>query len=263
MKVVTILNEKGGCGKTTLSGNLAAGLARQGYNVVLIDADPQYDLTVSVGLSHASNFYDLVVRKAEWQQVIKAVPESFYLDDTVKNPGRLFIVPGNVETEGISGRIQNTPDIIMKRVKQLANTIDYVIFDTSPTPSPLHPSIVLASDFILSPTDCARFGALNGLPNSMAHTDDFYQSALQYGYKAGRIVGVIPNKYRRTVIHDQILDHLKKEYGKLVYPPLYQYIAYEDAQLRNMSIFTYAPESDAAKQMGNIVKKVEGLEVVA
>ncbi len=258
MKVITLLNEKGGCGKSTLASNIGGGLAMRGHNVLLIDADPQYDLTIALGFQDEPDFYDLCVREADWRDILHEVPARHFRHDA-GDSGRLFIVLGNVETEGIAARIRENPAIIRQRVKQLANRVDFVIFDTSPTPSPLHPAIVLATDYIIAPTDCERFGALNGLSNSIAHTETFSDAAQERGIAAGRVVGIVPNKYRRTVIHDQIITKLKQEYGALIWPSLWQHIAYADAQLRSKTIFAYAPESNAAKQMWSIVKRVEKL----
>lgn len=258
MKVVTLLNEKGGCGKSTLASNIGGGLAMRGYNVLLIDADPQYDLTIAMGFRDEPDFYDLCVRGEDWRNILHEVPAHHFRPDA-SDGGRLFIVLGNVETEGIAARIRENPAIIRQRVKQLADRIDFVIFDTSPTPSPLHPAIVLATDYIIAPTDCERFGALNGLPNSIAHTETFSDAAQAHGIVSGRVMGIVPNKYRQTVIHDRIIKQLKQDYGALVWSPLGQYIAYADAQLESKTIFAHAPESEAAHQMLAIVKRVEQL----
>ena len=70
MKIVTLLNEKGGVGKTTLATHLAAGLAIRGKRVILVDADPQGHATIAFGLSKEPGFYDLIVRNAPFQKVL-------------------------------------------------------------------------------------------------------------------------------------------------------------------------------------------------
>ena len=60
MQIITIFNEKGGVGKTTLAGLIGAGLALKGHRVLLIDADGQGDLTINLGLPNAAGFFRFV-----------------------------------------------------------------------------------------------------------------------------------------------------------------------------------------------------------
>ena len=73
MKTITLLNEKGGVGKTTMAMTLACGLARDGFRVLLVDSDPQATATLGLGLVHEPGFYDLVQRKEAWGKLIRPV----------------------------------------------------------------------------------------------------------------------------------------------------------------------------------------------
>ena len=70
MKTITLLNEKGGVGKTTLSTHLAAYLALRGKKVILVDADAQAHATVTLGIAKSSGFYDLMVRDDSFQRLV-------------------------------------------------------------------------------------------------------------------------------------------------------------------------------------------------
>ena len=71
MKIVTLLNEKGGVGKTTTATHLAAGLAIRGHRVLLLDTDPQGHATVTLGNKKMPGFYDLMVRNAAFEDIVR------------------------------------------------------------------------------------------------------------------------------------------------------------------------------------------------
>jgi chromosome partitioning protein len=78
MHVITLLNEKGGVGKTTLATHIGAGLAVRGLRVIIIDADPQGHATVSLGMQRKPGLYDLLVRDASFTSVLQQVPHETY-----------------------------------------------------------------------------------------------------------------------------------------------------------------------------------------
>jgi chromosome partitioning protein len=74
LKAITLLNEKGGVGKTTLATHFAAGLTLRDLRVLLIDTDPQAHATTTFGLKKEPALHDLLVREAEFTDVLRAVP---------------------------------------------------------------------------------------------------------------------------------------------------------------------------------------------
>src|SRR5262245_24919058 len=110
MKIITLLNEKGGVGKTTMAATIGAGLAIMGYRVMLIDADPQGHLTLSFGIKRQYSLYNLLVRDEEFSKpgIVVPVPPEVYALPNAKTPstGRLFIVPGNRETRLIAQALE-------------------------------------------------------------------------------------------------------------------------------------------------------------
>lgn len=263
MKVVTFLNEKGGVGKTTLAANIGAGLAIMGYRVMLVDADPQGHLTISFGVKKAHSLYDLLVRDAEFNDngIVQTIPSDVYALPNAKMPdsGRLFIVPGNRETRLIAQALDSEPFAIRNRMLELAesNTIDFVIFDTSPTPSSFHALIYLATDHILYPTE-VTYLSFDGLVASIQSTTGYSKKRVENGLSEIKLTGIIPTKFRsKTLEHQEKLKSLKQGFGSLVWQPLPQSVVWEEALARRRSIFNYAFDHPAAADAWKVVRMVK------
>jgi chromosome partitioning protein len=249
MKVITLSNEKGGVGKSTISMHLAAGLAILGRRVLLIDADAQANATVGLGLQKEPGFYELLVRNARWQNVLKVLPPEVYEPPQMSSKGLLAVLPGNNETQLIQHKIQDAFAIV-KRIAELKDNLDYVIIDTSPTPSLLHGAIYLATDGVLYPTLCETF-SLQGLIETMDNVKGAPGKEIS-------TLGIIPNMYRgKTVEHTENLAELKKEFGDLVWDPLALRITWSEANTMRKTVFAIAPESAASEDAWRIVQRAE------
>lgn len=262
MKVLTFLNEKGGVGKTTLAGTIASGLAIMGYRVLMLDADPQGHLTIAFDIAKQHSLYDLFVRDAEFSDegiVHPISPDVYALPNARTNQGRLFVVPGNRETRLIAQALESEPLTLHQRMRELAesNTIDVVIFDTSPTPSPLHAQIYLATDHMLYPTEVAYL-SFDGLVASFKNTQRFSKRRQQYGIGDIKLTGIIPTKFRsKTLEHQEQYKALRKGFGELVWNPLPMSVVWEEAMARRRSIFRYAYDHPAASDAWKIVRRVK------
>jgi chromosome partitioning protein len=257
MNIVSLLNEKGGVGKTTLAVNLAAGLAIRGKKVILVDADAQAHATIAFGLKKEAGFYDLIVRQAKFQDVLRLVPPDRYAapEDAHSIGGQLMVIPSNIETRSIA---QNISDAfaILKRFQQLRDAIDYVVFDTAPTPSLLHSSIYMATDGIIYPTKLETW-SFDGLRESVTHKDQFNPIRAQYGLPEIRVLGIVPTMTRlQTVEHSENLSLLRKAFGNLVWQAIPERTIWAETSSLRRSIFSIAPDSKSATDIWRIVDKV-------
>ncbi len=263
MKVITFLNEKGGVGKTTLATHIAAGLAIRGLRVVLIDSDPQGNATSAVGLEKLPNFYNLTVRNASWREVLKPVHPDVYNEPHETSKGQLLAVSGNKESRNIANMISDNR-LIRRRFQEIKNAVDFIIVDTSPTPSLLHASITVASDYVVMPTDCEAFSTLEGLPDSIQHTGSIRADAAEHNVDVARLLAIVPNKYReKTVSHNEVIDYLRGQYGDLVWEPINMAIVFSEAQLLRQFLFGHAPTSRATAQMWSLVDRIRQEVVVS
>lgn len=256
MHVLTLLNEKGGVGKTTLATHIATGLAVRGYRVILIDADPQGHATVALGLQRGPGLYDLLVREESFAQVLQPVPSEHYAIPGQKVEGQLYIVASNAETRAIP-LMTSDGLIVLKRLSELRDSVDVVIFDTSPTPSLLHASIYMATNAIVYPTEC-EYLSLDGLVQSLSHKDMVQPTRQQWGLDTLEVMGIVPMKYRaKTLLHMRNLKSLQKQFGQKVWPPIALRTIWGEASLMRRPVFHLAPDSDAAGEVWDVVKRVE------
>lgn len=260
MKVLTFLNEKGGVGKTTLAGTIASGLAIMGYRVLMLDADPQGHLTISFGVKKQHSVYDLLVREADFNDpgIVHAIPPEIYAmpDNNKKQPGRLFLVPGNRETRLVAQALDSEPFAIRNRLLELEQNdiVDFVIVDTSPTPSVFHAMIYLATDHILYPTE-VNFLSFDGLLESIRHTTGYSKQKRQSGLNEIKLTGIIPTKFRgKTLEHQEKYRSLREGFGELVWQPLPMSVVWEEAMARHLSIFRYAYDHPAASDAWKVVR---------
>lgn len=254
MKTITLLNEKGGVGKTTLSTYLAVGLTMRGHRVLFIDGDAQANGTAALKLPRVPAFYDLCVRNASWQSVVTRVPPKVYGGDA--RGGDLYAVPSNFETRNIVGSMRGR-EVLRARLRELHNSFDYCVFDTQPNPTQLHDAINLATDFIVVPTDCEAFSAWQGLPDSLEHIETLRSEVERAGLDVARLLAIIPNKFRaKTALHQSFLKALLEQYGSLVWEPIPQRTALSESQAMQEFLYTAAPQMDVTKLMWRYVDRV-------
>lgn len=262
MKIITFLNEKGGVGKTTMAGTIAAGLAILGHRVLMIDADPQGHLSLMYGVKKQHSLYDLLVRDAEFSDpgIVHAIAPEVYAMPNAKQPteGRLFIVPGNRETRLIAQALEGELFAVRKKMEELAeaNVVDVVIFDTSPTPSALHGQIYVATQYIIYPSELSYL-SLDGLVESIKSTTGYSKQKQEKGLEEIKLAGIIPTKFRPKVLeHQEKYQQLQslRGFGHLVWHPIPLSVVWEESMARHRSIFSYAYDQPAASDAWQIVR---------
>jgi chromosome partitioning protein len=259
MRIITLLNEKGGVGKTTLAVTLASGLAIRGARVVLVDADAQANATLALGQVDAPGLYDLLVREHSFDETLVRIPDANFADQEAR--GELLLIRSNVETKNIANSL---PDaiIVQERLADLDGWADYVVIDTSPSPDLFHSAILIATDAVVFPCIC-EMGALVGLTKSHSRLKTASNFRASVGKPPIEALGIVPTFYRSsTVLHGINLGKLRDEWGDLVWREVPQRVTWGEASQMQQSIFAYAPSSDAARDGWEIVDHVETAKVI-
>lgn len=255
MQVITLLNEKGGVGKTTLAVHIAAGLALAGKRVLLIDADAQGNATLATGYEPSPGLYQLLVRNAAFRDVVQVVPGERYSLPDAPSQGVLGLIPSNLETRNIANSI---PDVmaVHKRMSELHGAIDYVVIDTSPTPSLLHGAIFMATDYIIIPT-LMEFLGINGMVQSIEHASMFIENKKTLQMPPLRVMGIAPTMVRmNTIEHSENIAELQSTYGDMVWEPITHRIAWGEAMNRQQPVWVVDPGGKAAAEAQKLVQRV-------
>ncbi len=212
MRIISIANQKGGCGKTTTSINLAASLASNGRRVLLIDLDPQAHATSGLNIKADLSIYNVLSKithkKAKINEIIQNIGENFDIA-----PSSMILSTIEQELSGEIGRESRLWDTL----KSFQSNYDYILIDCPPNLGILTINALRAASEIIIPVEASRF-SLEGVSQltsiidlvkeRLNHTVDFqvlvtnFDSRLQHSFKMlEKIKTDYKNRMFSNIIH--------------------------------------------------------------
>jgi chromosome partitioning protein len=245
-KTISIVQRKGGVGKSTGCLNLACAFAERGLRVLIIDLDDQQNATRSIS-ALASPLNETPASSGNIEDLF--LKDEINLKDVVVETGwkNVMILPASNNLSGVVKYLDSEigAHLILKEKLSKTNQFDMILIDTSPSQNILVVNALCASDYMLIPLS-SKYLSMQGLSQTLASFKKI-NSRLNPDIKLLGIAFV--NHDKRNVLANEIVEQVKEKYANELFKTIIGInIKIEEAQVNKESILTYSPEDRGAMQ---------------
>jgi chromosome partitioning protein len=244
-RVISFANQKGGVAKTTTTLNLGVALAEQELKVLLVDLDPQGNLTMSQGLNPDTierSMFDVLVHRLPIQEVIHHTE----VDLAVSS---IDLAGAELALSSMIGRER----ALEKALAPVKENYDYVLIDTPPSLGLLTINALVASNGVIVPVQC-EYLSLRGLVQ-LENTLSMIRENLNPDVG---IEGILPTMYDTRTLHSrEAVEILQENFGDLVFETkIRKTVRYAEAPVKGTSVLKYDPSGNAAQAYRDLAKEV-------
>src|SRR5881398_1567574 len=244
-QVIALANQKGGVAKTTTTLNLGVAFAEHGHNVLLVDLDPQGNLTMSQGLNPDTiekSMFDVLVHRLPIDQVIEQREVAIAVSS-------IDLAGADMALSSQIGRER----ALEKALAPVKDRYDYILIDTPPSLGLLTINAFVASTGVIVPvqTEYLSLRGLVQLENTLAMVRENLNPSVE-------IVGIVPTMYDRRLTHSREADEILREnFGELVYNTrIRKTVRFAEAPVKGSSVLAYEPSGEAAEMYRDLAKEV-------
>ena len=244
-RVIAFANQKGGVAKTTSTLNLAVALQERGLRVLIVDLDPQGNLTMSQGLNPDSierSMFDVLVHRLPISEVIRQQEVDLAVS-SIDLAGAELALSSQIGRERA----------LEKSLNPVRADYDYVLIDTPPSLGLLTINALVASDGVIVPVQC-EYLSLRGLVQ-LENTLSMIRENLNPDVK---IVGILPTMFDGRTLHSkEAVEILTENFGPLVFNTrIRKTVRYAEAPVKGSSVLKYDPRGPAADAYRDLAKEV-------
>ncbi len=247
--VISMVNQKGGVGKTTSTINIGASLAAFGRKVLLVDLDPQGALSAGLGISHDEldvTVYNLLVDSS-----------ASILDAIHSSPvDGLDVVPANIDLSAAEIQLVNEvgrEQALARALRPVMRDYDFIIVDCQPSLGLLTVNALSCADSVIIPVESEYF-SLRGLALLM-DTVDKVRDRLNFKLE---VLGILVTMFDRRTLHArEVMERLVEAFGDKVFDSVItRTVRFPETSVAGEPINTWAPSSSGAVQYSNLAKEV-------
>ena len=250
-KIITLVNQKGGVGKSTTSMNLGAYLAAMGKTALLVDMDPQANATTGLGFRPKdikATVYDSLSGKLSLRDIIVKTGISNY-----------FLAPASQELAGATVELVETSEREYKfqnALREIKDQYDYILIDCPPSLGLLTINSLIAAEEILIPIQCEYY-ALEGL-GQLLESVELVRQNLKEDLK---IMGAILTMFdRRNQLSNQVAKEVRRYFpGHVFNAVIPRNVSLAEAPSFGKTILEYAPDSAGARAYRHLAKEIISL----
>jgi chromosome partitioning protein len=251
-KIISLVNQKGGVGKTTTAVNLSVSLAQAGKFVLLVDLDPQANATSGLGVDprnlEKSLYHSLILGEHPSPHILKLQTFGHSL-----LPSNRDLAGATIELVNLENREYRLYNVL----RQIRTEYDYIIVDSPPSLGPLTVNGLVASDEVLIPVQCEYY-ALEGL-SQLLETINLVRDNLQPNLK---VMGALLTMFdRRNRLSHQVVREVKDHFpGKVFDSIIPRSVRLAEAPSFGKSIFDFDLFSRGARAYKNLANEVLKME---